>query len=316
MLTQRITDQRAWTAATIDSPSSWHYALPRTCLAALEQALASWRQYPQPVTAAEASAALHAAGAETLQPVRDALESGRGFAIVEGVPAEHYSPQEMQLLYWLAGQLLGQPHTQNVQGTLLYDVRDTGQDVSRGARFSVTNYESSFHTDNSFGDSVTDYVGLLCLNAARSGGLSQVVSGYAVHNELLEHHPDALAILYQPFHVDRRGGIRVGESPTFQVPVMAWDERGLLFRYFRYWIQAGHERIGQPLTAAQEQAFDVLDSVLQRPELRVEFALQPGQMFFVNNRWILHNRTAFVDHPERERRRHYVRLWLQAQKTA
>jgi hypothetical protein len=51
----------------------------------------------------------------------------------------------------LIGHLLGRPVEQNVQGTVLYDVRDTGQDVRYGARFSVTNAESSFHTD-SFGD--------------------------------------------------------------------------------------------------------------------------------------------------------------------
>ena len=55
----------------------------------------------------------------------------------------------------MIGQLLGEPIAQNVQGTLLYDVRDSGQDVARGARFSVTNYESSFHTDNSFGEAVS-----------------------------------------------------------------------------------------------------------------------------------------------------------------
>src|SRR5918911_340137 len=100
-------------------------------------------------------------------------------------PASAPPPQDWPALYWLVGQLLGRPFVQNVQGTLLYDVRDTGQDVRYGARFSVTNAESSFHTDNSFGDTVLDYVGLLCLNAARSGGLSQLVSGYAVRDELL-----------------------------------------------------------------------------------------------------------------------------------
>lgn len=33
-------------------------------------------------------------------------------------------------------------------------------------------------------------------------------------------------------------------------------------------------------------------------------------MLVTNNRWILHNRTAFEDHAEPELRRHYVRLWL------
>ena len=69
------------------------------------------------------------------------------------------------------------------KGTLLYDVRDEGRDVRYGARFSVTNAETGFHTDNSFGEAVVDWVGLLCLNPAKSGGANQVVSGYTVHNE-------------------------------------------------------------------------------------------------------------------------------------
>ena len=83
----------------------------------------------------------------------------------------------------------------------------------------------------------------------------------------------------------------------------------------RYWIVAGHDRAGQPLTAAQNRALDVLDTVMREPELHVEFGLQPGDMFFANNRWLLHNRSAFEDYAEPERRRHYVRLWLQRQRT-
>jgi len=50
--------------------------------------------------------------------------------------------------------------------------------------------------------------------------------------------------------------------------------------------------------------------LLSRADFRVEFNLQPGQMLFTNNRWILHNRTAFEDYTDPERQRHYVRLWL------
>ena len=66
------------------------------------------------------------------------------------------------------------------------------------------------------------------------------------------------------------------------------------------------------MTAAQREALDRLDLVLNRPALRAEFSLEPGQVYFINNRWILHNRTAFEDDPEPERRRHLVRLWLEA----
>jgi len=182
--------------------------------------------------------------------------------------------------------------------------------VQYGARFSVTNAESSFHTDNSFGSEVLDYVGLLCLRPARSGGLSQVVSGLSVHNVLREWHPEALATLYRPFHVDRRGGVRPGEAPTARAPVFEQHGRGLVLRYLRYWIHAGHEKAGVPLTAEQRAALDALDRAAADPALRAEFALRAGQIYFTNNRWILHNRTAFEDHAEPARRRHLVRLWL------
>lgn len=313
MLTHAITDPRAWRATTIDGRDTWYYPLSERCLAALDETIRELRRRPRPATALRLAQTPCAGREGDLAPARAALESGRGFAIIEGLPCGSYSAAEQQAAYWLVGQWLGQPVAQNVQGTLLYDVRDTGRDVRYGARFSVTNAETGFHTDNSFGDAVIDYVGLLCLQPAKSGGRSQVVSGYALHNELLAHHPDQLAVLYRPFHVDRRGGSRPGEPPTVQFPIMQWDGRDLVCRYLRYWIEAGHAKAAQPLTAPQLESLKVLDQTLGAPELRVEFDLKPGDMFFVNNRWILHNRTAFEDHPEAERRRHYVRLWLKAQ---
>lgn len=313
MLTHTIPAPRAWRSSTIDERQAWYYPLSSRCLAALDETIGQLRRQLRPTLELCAAELPVADCAAELQPVRDALEDGRGFAILRGPTREQYSPQEMQVCYWLVGQLLGRPIEQNVQCTLLYDVRDTGQDVRYGARFSVTNAESSFHTDNSFGAGVADYVGLLCLQTAKSGGLSQVVSGYSVHNELLAHHRDLLAILYQPLHIDRRGGLRPGEPPAVLYPVLSWDERGLLYRYLRYWIESGHEKIGQPLSDAQRRALDMLDEVAHDPSLRVEFALQPGDLFFVNNRWILHNRTAFDDHAEPEQRRHLIRLWLRAE---
>jgi alpha-ketoglutarate-dependent taurine dioxygenase len=305
-------DPRAWRASTVDEKGSWYVPLPEACRGLLERTIAELRRNPRPVTAVEVAPEERAAGAEALRPVRDTLETGRGFVILEGLPLDGLTRDEATATYWVVGQLLGTPIVQNVQGTLLYDVRDTGQDVAYGARFSVTSAESTFHTDNSFGETVLDYVGLLCLSAAKSGGLSQNVSGYAAVDELARSEPGVLEVLERPFHIDRRGGVRPGQAPTVQYPVLSWSGRELLIRYLRYWIEVGHQKAALPLTAEQVHAMDTLDRVLARPELRVEFALQPGQMFFINNRWILHNRTAFEDDPAPERRRHYVRLWVEA----
>jgi alpha-ketoglutarate-dependent taurine dioxygenase len=301
---------RGWTAATIDAPARWRFHLPERSLALLDGTVRELGRGAGPVTGGKLEGDLAGVAAD-LAPALETLEAGRGFVIIDGVPPGRYSPRELTALYWLVGQALGRPFAQNVGGTLLYDVRDTGQDVTYGARFSVTNAESTFHTDNSFGDSVLDYVGLLCLNTARSGGLSQVVSGHAALGELRAACPDLLEVLCRPFHVDRRGGTRPGEAPTVQVPVVEFRPDGPLFRYLRYWIEAGHRKAGVPLTAEQARALDALDAALNRPALRAEFELRPGDMYFLNNRWLLHNRTAFADHPEPERRRHLVRLWLE-----
>jgi alpha-ketoglutarate-dependent taurine dioxygenase len=307
MLTQTASGLRAWRADTIDAPEAWHCPLSEDALSILDKVVREWQE-GQPITDLRPPDRLHEAAAESLEVARAALEIGRGFTIITAGQPGRYSPRELQAVYWLVGQLLGRPLEQNVQGALLYDVRDTGQDVRYGARF-----ESTFHTDNSFGDEVLDYVGLLCLRPAKSGGESQLVSGYSVINELLARHREAVEVLGRPFHVDRRGGLRPGDEPTARFPVFGGGGE-LLVRYLRFWIEAGHEKAGVPLTMEQVNALDALDRVANERRLRVEFTLAAGEMLFVNNRWILHNRTAFEDHAEPERQRHYVRLWLSARR--
>ena len=309
-LTEEVLDERAWRAGSIDDAETWYYPLSEDFLSSCERIVREVRGRDMAITEiTRQDISLNGHG-ECLQPVTDALRSGRGFAIVDRVPVEGYDIEEALSTYWVTGECLGAPMEQNIQGTVLYDVLDTGENVKQGARFSVTNAESTFHNDNAFGDTLPDVVGLLCLRTAKSGGQSQLISGYALHNELLKNHPDALETLYQRFYFDRRGQFRAGESPTSQNPVFQWRRGELTLRYLYYYIQVGHERAGNPLTAEQNGALEVVEALLRREDFRVEFSLQPGQMLFTNNRWLLHNRTAFEDDADPARRRHYVRLWL------
>ena len=309
-LTDRLTDMRAWTADTIGPPVSWVHTLSDTCLASLERLASNAGKEPWAIVDKQIYERDLEACRGCLDPVIEDLNRGRGFALVERLPVGRCALQELRAMYWGIGQLLGLPFEQDINGTLLYDVRDTGRDVRAGARFSVTNAESSFHTDNSFSPKVPDFVGLLCLRTARCGGRSQLISAYALHDELLAHHRDILETLYQPFHFDRRGEFKEGESPTFEAPLFHWDGEELSVRYLHYYMQVGHERAGCPLMPEQKKALDTIESMLRCDKFRVEFSLEPGQMLFTNNHWVLHNRTAFEDHADIECRRHYVRLWL------
>ena len=206
--------------------------------------------------------------------------------------------------------MFGRPVAQDVAGTLLFDVKDKGYDATRGARFSGTTAESSFHTDNAFGRVVPDLVALLCLRPAVKGGESQLISAVTLHNRLLSRHADLLPCLYQPFWFDRRGEFLPDESPISQNPIFSWASGELTVRYLHYYIEVGHQKARRPLTRRQLRALEVLENLLRRPELRVEFRLRPGQVLLTNNHRILHNRTAFQDSTLPGERRHYVRLWI------
>src|SRR5215813_4223522 len=57
---------------------------------------------------------------------------------------------------------------------------------------------------------------------------------------------------------------------------------------------------------------DRFEEVTKRAELMLEFTLQPGEMYFINNYTVLHARTAFDDgDAEDDQRRHLLRLWLE-----
>ena len=65
-----------------------------------------------------------------------------------------------------------------------------------------------------------------------------------------------------------------------------------------------------PLSPLQIQALDLFDELANDPALNLMMELQPGDMQFVHNHTILHDRTAFEDFPETERKRHLLRLWV------
>jgi hypothetical protein len=68
------------------------------------------------------------------------------------------------------------------------------------------------------------------------------------------------------------------------------------------------------ITAAQREAFDLLDRMCHNPDFNVFMDLQPGDMQFINNYHVLHARTAFQDHSEPARKRFLKRLWLETRK--
>ena len=301
-LTTPIRGPRVWTAATVDDAPAWTTVLDEESLQELEGFVRLEDMESPGLDRPRLPSC-----ARQLAPVREELTRGRGFAIVEALDEARFGGGA-EAAYWGLGRLLGRPFVQDVAGTLLYDVRDTGRSVTDGARFSVTRAESTFHTDNAFNDELPDFVGLLCRRAALEGGRSQLINALALYNELLGRADHET--LHGAFWFDRRGQEGPGEPPIARRRLFTRRGDDLSMRYMAYYIEVGQERAGEVLTRAQGRLLEAVEEILARPGMRVEFDLRPGQMLFTNNHWILHNRTAFTDHPEAGQRRHYVRLWL------
>ena len=197
-------------------------------------------------------------------------------------------------------------------------------------RIYQTHERQTFHTDS------CDIVGLLCLKTARSGGLSALVSSTTIFNEMRRQRPDLLKLLFQPVATDRRGEVPKGAKPYFEIPVFNWHmpiripslapqilspasgggpgrEPGgqLSVIYQRQYIDSAQRFADAPrLRARQMEALDLLDALTDDPTLHFTMELRRGDMQFVHNHALLHDRTAFADWPEPGRRRHLLRLWL------
>ena len=234
------------------------------------------------------------------------LADGRGFMLLRGLPVERWGDEFATLAYLGLGLHMGTLASQNAAGDLLGHVRDTGADPNDpNVRLYRTSAAQGFHTDGA------DVIGLLCLHTAKSGGESRIVSSITVFNEILTQRPDLVPLLFDPWHFDRQGEQAAGEDPSFAIPLCYWDGSNLRTFYIGWYIRDAqqHEQVPR-LTPQQLELLELIDATADRCALDMEFL--PGDIQLLKNASILHGRAAFTDWPEPERKRHLLRLWVNA----
>lgn len=243
---------------------------------------------------------------EGLKKLQEQLIRGIGFGLLRGLPVDRYSEREMITIFYGIGTHLGHARSQNAQGHVLGHVRNMGLDsTDPKVRLYQTSERQTFHTDS------TDVVGLLCIQPAKEGGLSLLVSADTVFNEMRRRRPDLLEWLLQPIATDRRGEVPEGMDPYLLIPVFSYFADRITIFYQRQYIESAQRFPDAPrLTEKHIEALDLFDELCNDPELHLTMMLERGDMQFVYNHAMLHDRTGFVDWPELEKRRHLARLWL------
>lgn len=297
----------AWKAADITQDKTWLHSLTPSDIQELDDALANVKRRGLGVPDIGKSDFPLAGLGEKLCHILDELEQGRSVALVRGLPMERYSKQDAGTIFWGIGTHLGRSVAQNAYGDVLGHVRDNGKDwtTDMKARGYQTTLHLPFHNDS------CDVVGLLCLRTAKEGGLSSIVSSASIHDEMMRRRPDLAKLFYEPFHVDRRGEEAAGDTPYYLTPIFNYYKGKLFIRYNRMYIESAQRFAEAPrLTPAQIEALDMFDALCRDDMLRYDMELQPGDMQFVNNYVVLHSRTQYEDHPDTDKKRHLLRLWL------
>jgi hypothetical protein len=297
----------AWIGPEIAAvPDTWRWTLSAEEIAELEEAARRFLAVHGTLTELApdrfALPALHA----KLARMRQTLIHGIGFELIRGLPVDRMTEEMASTIFCGIGAHLGVARSQNAKGDLLGHVRDIGADSrDPNTRIYQTRERQTFHTDSA------DVVGLLCLNEAREGGDSLLVSAASMYNRFRRERPDLLALLFEEIATDRRGEVPAGERPYFTIPVYNWHADFLTAIYQRQYIDSAQRFPDAPrLTARHVEALDLFDALANDRALHFTMRLAPGDMQFVYNHSLLHDRTAFVDWPEAERRRHLLRLWL------
>ncbi len=236
----------------------------------------------------------------------DELHYGRGFLLLRGLPRERYSVDDTARLYVGLGAHIGRLIPQSYQGELLGHVIDVS-DIEAEARGYHAGGAQGMHTDN------CDIVSLLCVRAAKSGGVSRFVSAAAVHDRLLEERPDLLEALYGEYVFRRmERDAEYGDGRLVRNVAIFSRQNGefscnISGSYPRRAVAAGDA----VMTQRQSEALDALKRIAASAEFYLDMTIGEGDIQFLNNRVLLHGRTGYEDWPEVARRRHLMRLWLE-----
>jgi len=308
MLTSDAQDRQAWYRHSL-APSDWLVPLPDAAVTELEEVVHKLKRDPLPTLLLSPTHFSLTHCRDVMAYVSRQLRDGIGLAVIDKLPVERFSVDENQALGWLLGSLLGRLVAQKWDGTMVYDVRDTGKALEYGVRRSVTNLDLQFHTDAPWLALPPELVGLVCLSPAQEGGVSRFVSLVTVHEELKRRHPGLVRRLFEPVPWDRQAEHASDDGKVSRQPIFEQTARGLRCRYNQSLVENAEGLTGTRLDDEAREALRAMRGITDSPELCVEFRIEKGQIQYLNNRLFAHSRTPFRDSDVPGQQRHLIRLW-------
>ncbi|MCY4453483.1 MAG: TauD/TfdA family dioxygenase [Immundisolibacterales bacterium] len=310
----RLTDPKdgstAWLGADVD-PSTCVVRLGDDALDEIRALAERFRAAPHPVFLRSPDDHPLDAVREVYRRVESFLDHGLGVAVIDRLPLDEIGDdgETARAVFWTIGRILARPVAQKWDGTMLYDVTDTGRNFGYGVRGSWTNVELVFHVDNAFGAAVPRYVGLMCIRPAREGGTSRFLNLHSLHDRLLERHPRALERLWRPLLFDRQAEHAPHAPRVAWAPVFSLDGGRLRARTNPNIIRKGYDVAGVAMDKETRTAVEALEEAVSDDDLRFEMPLERGQIQYLENQRVAHYRSTFTDGDDPAAKRMLVRMW-------
>ncbi|MFT6302223.1 MAG: gamma-butyrobetaine hydroxylase [Granulosicoccus sp.] len=152
------------------------------------------------------------------------------------------------------------------------------------------------HTDNPYRDPVPTLQILYCLENSAQGGENQVVDGFRAIDILQEQNPKGFEILCRYCaRFEYRGSNDVHLQARRPMIELAPDGELIGLRFNN---RSTAPISDVPYDQMQDyyKAYQHLGDIINNPELAVEFKLEPGDCFIVDNTRVLHGRTGYSAH--------------------
>jgi Taurine catabolism dioxygenase TauD, TfdA family len=301
---QAVIDPAGWSPEDFGAVATWSYRISERDVEELANAVALVRRQDIAIEQVGRDNFPLDGLADVLVDVRRELTDGRGMVMLQNFPIERFDRQGVAIAYLGIGSYLGTAISQNRQGHILGHVKDLGGNYADlDTRGYTTRAEMLFHADAS------DYVGLLCLHGAKSGGESRVASSVTVYNRILQRRPDLAKVLCEDFYRSHSGEVNPGGKPYFTQPIFSFTQGYFSATGAGAAIDKAQRLPGvPPYTDAQKEAVALYRKTVD--ECAVDIAFEPGDIQFLNNFVTLHTRREYQDWSEEGRKRHLLRLWL------
>jgi len=247
---------------------------------------------------------------------------GPGIALLTGLPVDDEDLEDAARLAVETARRFGKVQPQDWKKNRVYFVRDEGQVTgmeagriaSRVASSSKSRERLDLHNDAAprwVSPNPIDWLLMLAVRPAHSGGDTVLVSARAVWEEILRIDPESARVLQADFPFNRSSdGLPAGEPDFTTGPVFKVDGDWFTVRCNRFRIETAARDLGRPLDDRQRRALDLMDSLLARPEFQLRVTLQPGECLLLDDRTVVHARDAFRDPPGPQPGRCLIRVWV------